>query len=448
MLPRFFLLLLTSLILFTARAEIRLASFDVDATPPTGSTLMYDPMKATGELGLRCRGIILTGAGEPIVLCALDWIGIANEGHDAFRDVLAQAAGTSRSRVALHALHQHDAPICDFTSERILRSKNLDPGAFNSAWTRPTFDRAATAIRQAITNSVPVTHLGWGKAPVKEVASNRRIPGPDGKIRAVRYTACPDPALRAEPEGVIDPNVVLVSFWNGRTPLVVLSYYATHPQSYYRTGLANPDFPGIARFLRDQDLPGVRHIHFDGAGGNIGAGKYNDGAVTNRAVLAGRLADGLKRAWKETRRQPIRANDVGWQVEPVQLPVARHLDPKVLSAKLTAATPSRNLYAAQLAWLDRSSTGQPLEISCLRVGTTRILHMPGELFVEYQLAAQRMRPDLQVAMAAYGDYGPAYIGTAVAYGEGGYETAPDSSYVAPEVEGVLTRALQHLLQKP
>ena len=33
--------------------------------------------------------------------------------------------------------------------------------------------------------------------------------------------------------------------------------------------------------------------------------------------------------------------------------------------------------------------------------------MPGELFVEYQLAAQQMRPNDFVAMAAYGDYGGA-----------------------------------------
>ena len=35
----------------------------------------------------------------------------------------------------------------------------------------------------------------------------------------------------------------------------MLSYYATHPQSFYRTGIANPDYPGIARFLRQQQVP-------------------------------------------------------------------------------------------------------------------------------------------------------------------------------------------------
>ena len=72
--------------------------------------------------------------------------------------------------------------------------------------------------------------------------------------------------------------------------------------------------------------------------------------------------------------------------------------------------------------------------------------MPGELFVEYQLAAQAMRKDLHVAMAAYGDYGPGYIGTTVAYGEGGYETSPRASSVAPDVEPVLMEGMKKLLQ--
>ena len=52
---------------------------------------------------------------------------------------------------------------------------------------------------------------------------------------------------------------------------------------------------------------------------------------------------------------------------------------------------------------------------------------------------------LFVAMAAYGDYGPSYIGTAIAYDQGGYETQPSSSFVAPAVEGVLLDGLRRLL---
>ena len=70
--------------------------------------------------------------------------------------------------------------------------------------------------------------------------------------------------------------------------------------------------------------------------------------------------------------------------------------------------------------------------------------MPGELFVEYQLAAQKMAPEDFVCMAAYGDQGPGYIGTTIAYGQGGYETGRVSR-TAPEVEGTLMQTLKELV---
>ncbi len=428
-----------------AAAGLEVAAFDVDATPATGTLLAYDPMVGAGELTLRCRGIILRGAGEPIVLAAIDWIGVANDSHDAFRDALAAAAGTRRQRVSLHALHQHDAPQADSTSERILKSRGIPPGPFESAIVEPAMLRASNAVRSATARFHPLTHVGWGQAEVFKVASNRRVAGPDGKVRAVRYTTCKDPELQAAPEGVIDPNVVLLSFWNGEKPVAVLSYYATHPQSYYRTGLANPDFPGIARFLRDQSVPGVLHIHFNGAGGNIGAGKYNDGAETNRAVLAGRLADGMKRAWEATRKEPITPADVGWDIQTMVLPLAPHLKADELDQALRRPTPQIYVLAAQLAFVERVHSGKGTDVACLRIGKHRVLHAPGELFVEYQLAARNMRPDLNITMAAYGDYGTAYIGTQKAYELGGYETEPRSSNVAPDVQGVLMKAFQRLL---
>lgn len=431
----------------SAAEPLRLATFDVDATPPVGNVMAYDPVVRVDELTLRCRGVVLLGAGEPIVLCAVDWIGIGNEAHDAFRDALAQAAGTTRSRVAVHTLHQHDAPAFDLGAERNLKEANLPPGRWDSTFARAVMGRAADTLRASLTNALPVTHLGWGTAKVVEVASNRRIPGPDGRIRAVRYTATKDPALRAEPEGVIDPDVNLVSFWSTNRPVAVLSYYACHPQSYYRMGIPSPDFPGIARFVRGQAVPEALHVHFNGAGGNVGAGKYNDGSRENRMALALRLADGMKRAWEGTQKIPLSAADVKWRVERVALPPGQHLDEAKIRTELPKVKSVPFLGPADvLAFLLRAKAGHQTEIPCLSLGDVRLLHLPGELFVEYQLAAKAMRPDLKVAMAAYGDYGPAYIGTARAYEEGGYETAPRSSNVAPEVEAVLMGAIKRLLE--
>lgn len=101
--------------------------------------------------------------------------------------------------------------------------------------------------------------------------------------------------------------------------------------------------------------------------------------------------------------------------------------------------------ATRLAWLRRCRDGHRIDVTALRLGQIHLLHLPGELFVEYQLAAKALRPDRFVAMAAYGDYAPWYIGTARAYEEGGYETEPRSSNVAPEVEEVLMGAIRKLL---
>ncbi|MBL8852356.1 MAG: HEAT repeat domain-containing protein [Planctomycetaceae bacterium] len=426
---------------------VRLATFDIDATPEVGMMMAYDPVRRVDELGLRCRGMVLLGIDEPIVLCAIDWIGIGNEGHDLFREVLAQAAGTTPARVAVHALHQHDAPRFDASAERLLIEAGVsDLGFYQSALAREVLQRLSVAVQRSLTTAVPISEFGYGVADVREVASNRRILGPDGKVRATRFTATRDPAIRAEPEGVIDPQLTSLAFYNGADPVAILTYYACHPQSYYRTGVPSPDFPGIARFMHGQDVPSALHVHFNGAGGNLGAGKYNDGSPENRLRLAERMADGMRAALKNQNRMPLTPDLVDWKVEPVHLPVADHLDPAAMRKSL-AQWKRTDFFGSpdRLAFWLRAQSGQPIELSCLKIGPVRVLHMPGELFVEYQLAAKALRPDLTVAMAAYGDYATGYIGTAIAYEQGGYETEPRSSNVGPGVEAVLMDGIKKLL---
>jgi hypothetical protein len=430
----------------SAEPGLEVGVFTVDASPPLGSPLAYDPTKEI-VLPLSCRGIVFLGSGKPIVLCAVDWIGIGNDGNREFRKALADAVGAPLDRVCVHTLHQHDAPHCDFSADRLLETYGINRQVFDAGFARRVIADAAQAARRAAATAVPVSHLGLGQAEVKQVASNRRILGPDGKVKYVRYTSCKDPTIRDQPVGTIDPMLKLIRLWDGDRPIVALTYYATHPQSYYRTGGANPDFPGMARDAR-QKATGVLHIHFDGAGGNIGAGKWNDGSHENRQILADRVATGMAQAWAASRREPITSADLGWESLAVSLPVAPNLDQAKLLATLedrSASVRDRAEAANELVWLRRSLAHDTIDLGCLRLGRARILHLPGELFVEYQLAAQALRPNAFVALAAYGDYGPGYIGTEVAYQQGGYETGPKASLVAPSVERVLMQAIKKLL---
>lgn len=427
---------------------LKVSCFQVDITPPLGTPLCCGLVMPAKEIvtPLTARGVILQGAGQPIVLCALDWVGVGNESYDAFRETIAQAAGTVRDRVALHALHPHDAPGSDFASERLLAEHGLAGRMSNAEADRQALKRIAEAVRAAVPEAQPVTHVGLGTGRVERVASNRRILGPGGSVIATRYGACRDPKVVAAPEGMIDPLVRLVALWNGDKPVAVLTYYASHPHSYYGKGGVNWEFVGLARELREKALPGVPHIHFCGAGGNVAAGKYNDGSPENRPALAKRLAEGMRVAWESQNKVPLRAGDVAWVVCPVSLPARSSLAEPELVAKLAdASLPKRDRVEAarSLTFLRRTAEGQKIPVSCLWLGEARVVHMPGELFVEYQLGAQAMRPGGFVAMAAYGDYGPGYIGTEESYKQGGYETGP-ASRTAPQVEAVLTDAVRRV----
>ena len=386
------------------------AVFDIDITPPISYKMPYGVVINTWDLGLRAKGIVLSGPGEPVVLVSLDWLGIANDCYDEFKRSLARAAGTTPERVAVHVVHQHDAPYPrDFINDNFALS---------------VIHRLEMAVASSFENFIPVTHIGFGEAQVYGVASNRRILGVEGKVKAMRWTACKDSTLRAEPEGLVDAKLSAVSFWNEDKPVAVLNFYATHPQSYYGTGVPNPDYPGIARFYRQLAVPDALQVYFTGAGGNVGAGKYNDGSQENRGVLAERVADGMNRAWENSKRSLVATSDIKWSVEPVSLP----LD---------------SVKAGKVLW-ERYRKGKKVDLQCLTVGDkARILFMPGELLVEYQIAARKMCPDLFLAMAAYGDLGFGYIPPAAAFPQGGYEA--DIAKVTPEAEKVLLNAISKLL---
>jgi len=455
-----------------APATWRIAVFQSDATPPIGSPVAYAPVRKI-EDPLTARGIVLLGPGAPMVLCAVDWIGIANGGHDVWRQRLAAAAGTSIDRVAVHVLHQHDGLRCDFSAEDLAAAQGLAGLRFDVPFVRATIENSANALRESLKHARPISHLGIGQAKVDKVASNRRILGADGRVAIARSSSyrIPEPLLTslvqsarrngydhsavrveealAAPEGVIDPMLKLITFFDQDEALVSLSYYATHPQSHFGKGDVTSEFVGLARAERERALNGLTLVHFNGAGGNVAAGKYNDGTPEMRIVLTQRMSDAMRRAWESTVKQPLMADSVQWRVEPVALPLASYLDADKLRATLEdaqATKEERLSAAAKLAFVARMQSGHKIDLTCLKLNDVYILHMPGELFVEYQLAAQKMKPEATVCMAAYGDYGPAYIGTEIAYWEGGYETQPSSTNVAPQVEQVLMDGIRNLLK--
>jgi len=118
-------------------------------------------------------------------------------------------------------------------------------------------------------------------------------------------------------------------------------------------------------------------------------------------------------------------NAIHWSVEPITLIPASGIEKLEAGLKTeTSVFIANNI--SKLIWQKRLQAGKKIDKSSLVVGKVRAVHLPGEPFVKYQLAAKALKPNLFVTVAGYGDYGLGHIGTAVAYGEGGYETGQAS----------------------
>ena len=427
---------------------VHLATFKVDATPPVGHPLCGGWIKPVAAVDdpLWLRGVILQGAGLPIVLAALDWTGVLNESHRLWTEALADAARTTPDRVALHCVHQHNAPFIDRAGNALLKQVGSATPMFSDAFVDAVVARSAAEVRAQADRGQPVDRIRVGRSDVAEVASNRRIIGPDGKIQYTRLSAAKDPKIRAAPIGTIDPTLRSIGFFRGDRPLARLYYYTTHPMSFYGDGRVTSDFVGLARQRRDRDEPDTHHVYFTGAAGNVTAGKYNDGSPAARVALTDRVHTAMRAADADGSPGPLES--ATWTTAPIRFTPREDLDPAAIRA--IVADPARkvadrNRSAMTVGWLERTATGRPILLGKLDLGGCTLLHLPAETFVEYQLEAQQVRPDRPLAVAAYGDGGPWYIPIARSYAEGGYE--PGVSFVSPSTEPSYKAAIATLLRQ-
>jgi len=431
-------------------ATVQMATFVADITPRVGE-IVYWGSRSEAEARLiehpiLAKGIVLEDAGSVYVLCAFDWGGICNDAHDVAREKLAAAAGTSPARVVAHSIHQHTSPSPDTNAQRIL---DRAPGGLQTtdvAHFEKSTDAVAAAIRDAMKRLQPVTHVGTGIAPADRLASSRRIRLPDGTI-GTRLSSGKDPVERMWPEGKIDAFLRTVSFFRGDRPLASLHYYATHPQAHYGNGRVTYDVPGLAREQLEKET-GVFQIYFTGRVGDVAMGKYNDGDPANRAILADRLHDAMLRSTASIKDRhsvtPIRWQSETLRLQPRRAPEFSEPVCQKIVQDANAKPDDRIKAAMMLAFRERVQSGHSLDLSCLTIGPVKILNLPGEMFVEYQLFAQRAAPaGTFVAVAAYGDCAMWYVCDNQAYTDrGGFEQT--WSFIEPSEE-IVKEAIAKLL---
>lgn len=407
-----------------AAGQVQLATFAVDITIPIGHRCMGILPTKVKQIDdpLQAVGIVVLGPQLPVVVVALDWCEVRNTAYDLWREELAKAASTTPERVLVCSLHQHDAPVTDNRAQELLDEVGLPGELFDVNFQAACIADTARALQLAMTQAQPVTHVGLGQAQVEKVASNRRVQYADGTVRFDRYSRAEPDSLQAALEpGEIDPWLKSISFYNGEQELAVLSCYATHPMSSYGQGAVSADFIGQARRRRQVDTPAALQIYMTGCSGDVTAGKYNDGSLAARGLLADRLYRALLTAAQKTERHQL--DDWAFRSATMTLPFheGAEFTREAMLAVLhntQAKTEDRILAAMGLSSLERVERGQAIDVPCLDLGVAQLIVLPGEAFVGYQLMAQRLRPQSFVMVSGYGECWTGYIPTEQAMRDG------------------------------
>lgn len=407
-----------------AAAATRVAAFRADVTPPLGEPLIW-VQPATEILDpLWAKGLVLDTPSGRVVLCAMDWCGIGGATYQQFRNALADGAGTSN--VAFHSVHQHTAPYIDGDAYLSLDKLPNPPLRVSQKALADIASRLAAAARGAVARLEPFDRIGFGSAEVQSVASARRILQEDGTILTRFSTGAKDPKLAALPEGSVDRTLRTVTFARGNRPLARIHLYATHPQTFCCDGRVTADFVGSARETLESET-GIPQIYFNGCGGDITVGKYNDASDEARRRLAARLLAAMRASSSATRLTSSTA--CRWASTAASLPPVRNKPPQdSYRDAITRAFASRRT---------------PLEINSLHAGNVQFLFLPGEPMLEFSRYAREIAGSREVLVAGYGDISPGYLCTDEALRQGGYE--PSASNVGPGTEAALKKAIRNLI---
>jgi hypothetical protein len=429
--------------------RFRLATFKSDITTPVGHPLLGGLQKpaATIKERLEARGLVLLGEERSLAIVSLDWCELRNDAYDAFRDAIAEKLGTTREQVLLSCIHQHDAPYFDLTAQQLLDDAALPGAMFDREFFDDCVQRTAKAAADALAQAQPLTHFGVGSAKVERIACNRRVELSPGKPTFSRYSFTSDPAIRDAPEGTIDPLLRTLGFYDGEKLLATLSVYAVHPMSYYGRGEVSYDFPGLARQAIDEQQPETFHLYASGCSGDVVAARYNEGNEAARTALADRLATAMSESIKHMQREPLAR--LTFRSVPLELPPPHEgpLAPETLKATIadkSLAAAARITAALGYSYYLRCEKNPRIDVPAIDFGPATYLILPAEMFVAYQLHAQKLAPEKSILVTGFGECAPGYIPTEQARAEGFVE---EHAYCwnRPGAEEAIHATLERLL---
>jgi len=257
---------------------------------------------------------------------------------------------------------------------------------------------------------------------------------------------------RRNPNEIADPEVWTIGVKDSSGALrACFVKYALHPTFLHSDNFyVSADYPGALRAYLNEKHPDTVVLFAQGTSGNQSPRYFRSGKTWDEAVRAGRAiaaeADRVLDTLEYNSDVKLLCTSTEVDIDLRELPpldvaqvtvdqAANHWEELKATSKV-----ERDIWNAELLKLGAECTlaytklninegkkalsggDLPAEVQVIGIGDTRIVGLPGELFVEYGLTIQYQAPFDKCFVTELTNGGlPGYAGTTRAYSQGGYE---------------------------
>lgn len=427
------------------------AAIDITPKPGThlgGSVGGYRASQAVLD-PLYARAAVFSSGDRSVCFLALDTIIITREYTDRIRSAAASRFGLDPDAIMVHATHTHSAPslghfMVDDEYPEIPADKQFVRGG-DLSYAAPAAELAVEAIGQALANLEEVS-LAFGTGVADGIAYNRRAIMRDGKVTMPWMFSSRDyPAGRTDIlhiEGPVDPEAGMLCARNNNGRIItMLLAFACHPVNQFArpSAAVSADWPGAwAHEMRG--LAG-KHCHpvvLNGCGGNINPiPPFQPDFVPDHRKMGRVLADVSSRILETlqfspddridfiTREIQLRVREVdSTELAQAEDYLSRHPEPPWMEDEPKLIDPqwSRAAWLRSIEMLRQRTPEISYEIQVFRVGHAAFVSLPGEPFIEGQLAIKQDSPFSFTQVVHCTTQYIAYFPTRDAYPRGGHES--------------------------
>ena len=446
----------------------------VDITPPAGTHLAgsgageHRPAQTVMD-PLYAKAIAFAISARRVCMVILDLTIVTGDYTENIRAEIGAQTGLAPEAIIVQATQTHSAPSLghfmldpDFPLETTAESEYLRGAE------RAYGDRVAAAVVNVAVEAVgkmQPARIGLGRGVLGDLAFNRRGIRRDGSI------AMPKPQGRERQpfgiadicylEGPMDPEVGVCCIQDmDMRPLAFLLHYTCHPvnafgqRETYRA--VSADWPGAwSREMQRAFGADVVPLVINGCCGNINPWHPFDpdcrpdhlrmgralAGMSERIVYNMTFADRVALDWKR--------EEVGLPYREIPVERLREVDeilakdPQPLRAENGEVDPHwfRAASTKSIEYCRAREAEFSYEIQVFRIGDLGVVGLPGEPFVEGQLALKTNSAAPFLFPAHMTTHYVGYLPTRAAYERGGHEANEDITYWAKLAPGCLERVV-------